>query len=62
MELGQKILDAQKESGMTVSFICHKCGYTRPTWYNIIEVKNNDFTGVNAENLRKTCELLKVKY
>jgi hypothetical protein len=61
MELGEKISEAQKESGMTVKAICRKCGYSRPTWYVIIKAKSNDFGNVNAESLRKTCELLKVK-
>jgi transcriptional regulator with XRE-family HTH domain len=61
MELGQKLLEAQIESGMTVKAICRKCGYSRPTWYAIIKVKNSDFGNINAESLRKTCELLKVK-
>jgi transcriptional regulator with XRE-family HTH domain len=61
MELGDKILEAQKESGMTVKAICRKCGYSRPIWYEIISIRNNDFGSVSAEKLRKTCELLKVK-
>jgi hypothetical protein len=42
--------------------ICNACNFKEPIWYRLIRLTDNDYSGVTAKNLKKVCDLLKVKY
>jgi hypothetical protein len=59
--LGLRIYKAKLEKRMTIEEICHKCNFKTPIWYRLIRLTDDDYTGVTANNLKKVCELLKIK-
>jgi hypothetical protein len=60
--LGLRIYQAKLEKRMTIVEICNACNFKEPIWYRLIRLTDNDYSGVTANNLKKVCELLKVKY
>jgi len=60
--LGLRIYQAKLEKRMTIQEICHKCHFKDPIWYRLIRLTDDNYSGVTANNLKKVCELLEVKY